>query len=161
MIDADAREAWLDRLTACPAAVHDAIVGVPEEALCRAGPDGGWGAVEIICHLRDWDAVYLDRVERILTEHEPHIASVDDSLWPIERGYHEDDPHDALTTFAARRAALTQRLERAGGTHWQRGGRHPQLGWLSIATIVARAAEHDAEHVEQLRAALGQASALT
>ena len=155
MIDTQVREDWLDKLAEYPQHLRDTIDGVPDATLTRAAPGGGWGAVEIFCHLRDWEAIYIERAERILREHEPHIMAVDDTLWPIERDYHAADPHAALAEFAVRRAHLAQMVGAVDASHWQRGGHHSQAGWITITWLIERAAEHDAEHLPQLRALLG------
>ena len=155
MIDTQVREDWLDRLADYPGQLHELIDGVPDAVLKRAAPGGGWGVVEIFCHLRDWEAIYIDRAERILREREPQIMAVDDTLWPIERDYHAADPYAALQEFADRRARFVQLLGGAQATDWQRGGHHSQAGWITISWLVERAAEHDLEHIPPLRALLG------
>jgi hypothetical protein len=155
VIDTQVREDWLDALADFPQQLRDLIDGVPVTTLTRAAPGGGWGAVEIFCHLRDWEAIYIERAERMLREREPQIMAVDDTLWPIERDYHAADPHAALREFAARRAQFVKSLGSISAADWQRGGHHSQAGWITITWLVERAAEHDAESLAQLRALPG------
>src|SRR5690606_23976929 len=58
-----------------------------EDDLYRPGSDGGWGIVEILPHLRDWEEIYLERARRIAEDDQPDIPGYDDALWPIERDY--------------------------------------------------------------------------
>ena len=46
------------------------------DALMRPAFDGGWGIVEILPHLRDWEEIYLQRANAVLTEVRPGIARI-------------------------------------------------------------------------------------
>ena len=113
VIDVELRDDLLDRLREFPARLQTAIEGVDDSILTRAGPGGSWGAVEVFCHLRDWDEIYASRFERIIHETVPAIPPVDNSLWAIQRDYHLHDPRAALVEFAQRRAALVTHLTRS------------------------------------------------
>jgi hypothetical protein len=151
VIDTDLRDDLLDRLRDFPAGLRAAIDGVDDVLLTRAGPGGGWGAVEIFCHLRDWDEIYAVRIERILATDAPAIAAVDDDLWPIQRDYHRQDPHAVLAEFSKRRGALASRLDPLDPAQWQRLGIHFEHGRRSLHWFAERIALHDADHATQLR----------
>ena len=68
----------------------------------RPAQDGGWGLVEILPHLRDWELIFRDRVALILEEEEPALEEYDDSLWAIEHDYRDQDPQVAFQEFAGR-----------------------------------------------------------
>jgi hypothetical protein len=154
MIDSELRDELLDRLRATPARMRTMVDGMNDATLRRAGPDGGWGAVEIFCHLRDWDEIYTERIERLLDEDEPTIPAVDDTLWPIEREYHNQNPRKALDEFAAGRTRLVEILNTLRAGEWLRGGHHPYYGRQTIAWYAEHCADHDQEHIEQLRTLL-------
>lgn len=152
MIDTEQRDELLDRLRATPARLAALVDGIEDAALKRAAPDGGWGAVEIFCHLRDWDDIYHERIQRLVAEDEPTIQAIDDTLWPIEREYHLQDPRVALADFTSRRARLVDFLDHLRGSDWLRGGQHPYYGRQSVAWYATHAADHDREHITQLAA---------
>jgi hypothetical protein len=154
MIDVELREDLLDRLRDFPARLQTTIDGVDDALLTRAGPGGGWGAVEIFCHLRDQDEVTIERVKRILRESVPAINPVDDSLWPIQRDYHLQNPRSALAEFAKRRASLVTLLDGLDPTQWQRLGIHYQHGRRPLTWFIEQIATHDQENLEQLRKAV-------
>lgn len=154
MIDSELRDDLLDRLHAVPADLQALIDGVDDALLRRAGPEGGWGAVEIFCHLRDWDEISAVRIERILTTSTPMIQSIDVSLWPIQRDYHSEDPRAALAEFAARRATLATRLDGLDPAQWLHQGIHFEHGRRSLHWFAEQLAEHDHQHAEQLRKVL-------
>ncbi|MGH9173671.1 MAG: DinB family protein, partial [Vicinamibacterales bacterium] len=71
MIDQDEIDELIDRLREFPDRLRALIANASDDDLARAAPGGGWGPVEIFCHLRDAEELFVERVDRILTEDEP------------------------------------------------------------------------------------------
>jgi hypothetical protein len=141
----------LDRLRDYPDFLRDLIAHASDEELTRAAPGGGWGVVEVICHLRDLDELFIERVSRMIHEDDPYMPAVDETLWPIERDYASQDPWEVLEEFAERREQFVQLLEGLRPEQWERRGYHEQLGEQTVRWYAEHAAEHDAEHAEHLR----------
>ena len=124
------------------------------EALLRPAFDGGWGVVEIIPHLRDWEAIYLDRATRILDEDRPALPGFDDTLWSIERDYRGQDPYETFAQFAAFRSEMVALLQAATPEQWERVGIHGVYGEITLQWMANHICDHDAEHLQQAREAL-------
>lgn len=154
MIDADDIEQMLDSLRDYPQRLRDMILDRDDETLTRAAVDGGWGAVEIFCHLRDAEELFVERVNRILTEDEPFLPAVDESLWPIEREYDQQQPREALEQFARLRARFVDLLADLDASGWQRRGHHAEDGDQTVLWYARHSIEHDAEHEQQLKTLL-------
>lgn len=157
MIDSDDIEQMLDSLQEYPQRLRDIISACDDTMLSRAAADGGWGAVEIFCHLRDIEELIVERVNRILTEDEPFMPSVDETLWPIEREYDSQPPREALAQFASYRSTFVEMLRDLDSAQWHRRGHHADLGDQTVLWYAQRAHEHDAEHLLQLQALLPEA----
>lgn len=156
-IDSEERDELIDRLQAFPAQLQERIEAVEDdEDLRRAGPGGAWGGVETLCHLRDLEELFLERLELMLDEENPDIEVVEDSLWPIARDYLSQDPYEAFQEFADYRQQTVELLLEAANSDWQRTGRHPQFGQITIRDYVERVVQRDREHAEMLAAALNQ-----
>lgn len=151
MIDQEARDALIDALRATPRQLRELIHERDDAALRRAAPGGGWGVVENFCHLRDIDALQLERVRRIVAEDDPWIPAVDETLWPIERDYAAQHPRIALEQFAENRAAFTHLLDSLPPDAWLRRGHHAELGDQTVRWYADHAIAHDATHVAQIR----------
>lgn len=151
MIDQDDIDLLLDRLREYPDRLRALIVDVSDEDLSRAAAGGGWGPVEVFCHLRDSEAVFIERVGRILAEDDPFLPVVDETLWPIERDYASQNARIALEQFTENRAQFTRLLSRLDPADWQRYGHHPQHGEQTVHAIATHATVHDEEHEQQLR----------
>jgi hypothetical protein len=122
-----------------------------EEALCTPSDDGGWGAVDNFCHLRDLEELIIERVSRIVNEDMPFMPVVDETLWPIEREYDQQNPHVALEQFTENRTRFVTLLATLTPEQWQRRGHHEELGEQTVLWYAEHAVEHDAAHEVALR----------
>ena len=68
------RDETIEELAEFPEELERLVLrGRSDEQLLQPASDGGWGVVEILPHLRDWELIYLQRVERILSEEHPDL----------------------------------------------------------------------------------------
>ncbi len=131
-----------------------ALAGVPAAALTRR-PDGtSWCALEIVCHLRDTEEVFLDRLQSLLDTDEPRLHPSDPDRWAAERQYLRNEVGGALAAFRARRLDTTRFVRALPPAALDRGGIHPARGRMTIRDIVGVMAWHDDNHLDQLRRAL-------
>lgn len=147
MTDADLLEA----LKAQPNEAQRAIQGKTPEDLRRPASDGGWGAIEHLAHLRDWEEVTLDRVRAVLAQERPELPAYDDDLWPIERDYSNRNAERMVAELAQMRAELTDAVERAPAGAWEREGIHGVAGPVSVRWLLTRQHDHAADHIRQVR----------
>ena len=145
------REELLVDLGQLPGRLARLIEGKSRERLERAGPGGGWGAVENLAHLRDFDEVTLERVEQILSGLTPELELFDTDLRAIELDYHAQNPLQALADFQRLRRELVDRLAALPPEAWLRTARHPVLGEITLEELVRRLAEHGEQHFATLR----------
>jgi len=121
------------------------------EELQRPAEDGGWGMVEILPHMRDWEEITHDRVWRILAEDRPELEEYDDSLWAIERDYSSQDPHQVFHRFTELRRELVERLRDLDDAAWQRTAVLEGHGEITLRSLMNEAVDHDADHLAQAR----------
>jgi uncharacterized damage-inducible protein DinB len=151
---AEATPERLARMARTAADLHVLLTGVSLSVLGQRPAVSAWSATEILCHLRDVEEAYLDRMRLILLNAQPVLVQFDPVRWNGERQYQRQDAGEALAAFAARRA---ETLAFTGGLtieEWERSGRHPSRGALSVRKIVHSIAKHDTEHVDQVKRAL-------
>jgi hypothetical protein len=130
------------------------VQGHPAEALKRPTSDGGWGVIENLGHLRDWEEIYHSRVERLLTESNPELPVYDDQLWEIEHDYRGQDPLRVLDQLREQRQQLVSLLRETPAESWQRTGNVGAEQGVSLLTIVQRIRQHDLEHLQAVAEAL-------
>lgn len=141
-------------LAAMPGKLQRLLDGQSAEALVRPARDGGWGVVEILPHLRDWDEIFLQRVRAILIGDRPFLESYDDELWVIERDYRGQDTAATLDQFRQVREELVGLLQGLPAEAWHRTAEHEVHGPITLLWLAGQIAGHDAEHREQIRDAL-------
>lgn len=148
-------EAVLRALAGLPTELERLIDGKSDDVLTQPAQDGGWGMVEILSHLRDWEEVFHGRLWAMLERDRPHLAIHDDSLWAIERNYREQNPRQVFARFRELRRALTARVEGLDEAEWRRVGIHPRRGEITVHRLLDRLCDHDANHLERARDVLG------
>ncbi len=141
----------LDKLKRAPGRMQRLIEDHPDDLLCQAGDGGGWGAVEIMAFLRDWDVVIDDRLTLMLEEDEPEFESEDPDLWSIERDYHAEIPAEVNKEFKVGREALIARLEKLGDTAWKRTAQTPEGNIITVAELIQGVVENDQEYLNRMR----------
>lgn len=145
----------LARLARTPDEVGAAIAGHGAGALGRRPAPEAWAPVEVICHLRDAEEMFGQRVETILANDEPALPDAGPSdRWAQERQYRRHDPAAALAHFRRRRGESLEALIALPLADWQRGGERPGRGRLTIDRLVALIAWHDDNHLAQITRAL-------
>ncbi len=141
----------LERMGRLPERIQRLIADESDEDLKRAGIGGAWGAVEHIAHLKDLDEVSLDRVALMLQEDDPKLDIFDTDVRAIERDYHAEHPHKAAQEFENLREMLVNRLDGLEDAEWERTARHPELGSVTLESLIERLDEHDAQHFRALK----------
>jgi hypothetical protein len=145
----------LARLARTPDEVAALTAGLGAEVLARRPRPEAWAPVEVVCHLRDTEETFGERVEAILAMPEPVLPPVGPShRWAEERQYRRHDAAVALAHFRRRRGNSLATLVALSPQDWQRGGTHSVRGRLTIDLLVAQMAWHDDNHLDQLRRAL-------
>lgn len=127
------------------------LAGVTQEEAVslRDGPDG-WSVLFIVCHLRDYEIAWRERVEQIIAQDNPVFTSFDHHALIEERAYAAQDLRAVLAELAERRSALIARLEGLDDNQWLRSGVHPEQGPGTLLDVAVNAGLHDLDHLEQL-----------
>jgi hypothetical protein len=147
-------ESIVAALGAFPDTLSRLLADQPRDALLAPASDGGPGVVELLPHLRDWEQIFLGRIEAVLTQDHPVLPAFDDDLWAIERDYRGQDPGRVLGEFLSLRAALLDLLATAGPDAWTRTADHETAGEIDLLWLGARLVQSDSDHITEMRAAL-------
>jgi hypothetical protein len=151
------RDWHLDMLRkAVPVIGH--IVQTTSQADATTYQDGGagWTALEVLCHLRDWDAIILDRARMTMAQDIPVLPNPDPDEAAIEREYNLQDWPTVYEEWVQRRDLLAQCFESVGDTEWERPGSHPKRGLFTLTDQLLLTAWHDMNHTEQMARILAE-----
>jgi len=133
------------------AALAEAGAGV----LARPPAPAAWAPVEIVCHLRDNEEWFLQRLQQIMLMDEPIFVRTNPERWAGERQYLRNDAGPALAAFRARRdETLAFLAARAPGDLARAGVHSDSRGRRTLDDFVTVMAAHDDNHLDQLRRAL-------
>lgn len=144
----------VDALASAIVTLERLIADRSDDELRQAARDGGWGAVEILAHLQDWEEITHQRVWRMLEEDHPELEEYDDSLWAIEHAYGSQDGHQVFRHIAELRQDLVERLRSLGDSEWQRAAILPTHGQITLISLMSNLTRHDERHITDVREAL-------
>lgn len=120
--------------------------GDPATVGARPRPDL-WSPLEYGCHVRDVYALYLERLERMLTEVEPHYANWDQDATAVERRYDLADATQVATELDAAARALADRFDDVAGEAWQRTGVRGDGAVFTVASFATYLVHDPIHHV--------------
>jgi len=145
------------RLARCETQLQDflseALRGVPADSLTRRAVPEKWSALENLAHLARYHQVFLERMERILSEPAPSFRGYraeDDPEWPQ---WQQMPPQQVLDNLASLRAKLIVRLRSLSEEDFRRTGIHSKFGEMNLALWLEFFLVHEAHHLNMV---LGQ-----
>jgi DinB superfamily len=114
-----------------------------------------WAPNEVICHLRDNEEWFLERMRLIVAMDLPRFVATNPDRWADERQYLTNDAAVALAAFTRRRRETLHFLGALAPDAWARAGIHiDSRGRRTIDEFLSVMAWHDDNHLDQLRRAL-------
>ncbi len=152
------RDPW-EVLRATPAAVREAVSGVPAAVVATPERPGKWSMRHVVQHLADAELVGAFRYRMILAHDRPALQGYDQDRWAEELRYADSDLQGALEQFSALRAANLRLLERTSPDERRRVGIHAERGEESVEHLLRMYAGHDLVHLRQLARIAGAVGA--
>ena len=137
------------------------MYGVDEELLCRRPAEGEMSLKEIAAHMRDAEELALEQMSAIAEGSRKRLPAWDLDLLPMERDYGSEDLDVFLAEFRGLRRETTAFLWTVGEQVWHAAGSHPYRGEVTIGQIAHELAQHDLEHLWQVRQLKHQFGAVT
>jgi hypothetical protein len=139
-------------LSRTPAALDALLRDLPDEWTLRDAGDGTWNVLGVIGHLIHCERVdWIPRVKIVLEFGESRTFD------PLDRQAHVEDCRgkslgELLDEFARLRAENLRELESLNlkPEDFRRRGRHPELGTVTLAELVATMPVHDLTHLQQI-----------
>ena len=133
------------------------LSGLDTKRLRQRPADGEWSALQILCHLADAEMVYGVRIRLILTVERPWISAYDQDAWADRFVEVEHDSKETVSRWRITRDANLRALGSLQPQDWERVGMHAERGEESVALIAQHLADHDRDHLAQLRRVLAAA----
>src|SRR6476661_350567 len=121
--------------------------GVLMETLKAKPVSGKWSAHEQLAHLARYHQIFLQRIDRILTEQAPEFPryrAEDDLEWPAWTGL---PTSQLLVRISSMRSKLMARLRSLSEEDFERTGVHPKFGPMSLSLWLEFFLVHEAHHL--------------
>ena len=143
----------LQALRAAPARLARALRRVPRRLVARRPARGEWAVGEVLSHMADAEIALAFRIRKIAAEPRGALVAWDQDRWADGGRYRRTPLREALETFTALRRSNLAYVGRLTAAQRRQHGRHLEYGRLTIPEMLAHWAEHDLNHLEQIRAA--------
>ena len=147
-------KASLDRLRATARDLVALMSGATDARLTKEPAPDEWSPATVVAHLADAELVYSVRLRMIVTGDRPYIPAYDEEAWVNRFAELETDTKAVLARWRSLRDANVRLLESLEDGDWKLTGLHAQRGEQSVAQIAAAIADHDRDHLAQIRQGL-------
>ena len=148
----------IDNYLAGPRTLRQAVAGMTPEQV-RARPVAGkWSALEVVCHLADFDPILADRMKRVIAEERPQLLGADENRFAAALAYHQRDLEEEVAIIERTRSQMARILRTLPDEALKRVGVHNERGPRTLEDLLTGAANHITHHlkfVADKRRALG------
>jgi DinB superfamily len=147
------REELLASLNSMPEYLREILAGLTVEQARTPGPNDTFSPVEQVWHLADLEREGFGvRIQRLLTETEPHLSDFDGAKIAVERNYGSLSLEEGLAAFTEARRKNIEALPAIGSPIWSRSGAQEGVGNVSLCDIPNFMLQHDAAHRAEIEA---------
>lgn len=127
------------------------FAGLDEATLRQRPADSELSLKEIAAHLRDAEELALLQLTGALEEPEKKLPHWDIDVLPFERDYRDMDLRYFLSEWRGLRGETTSLLWTLHDWEWRKPLIHPYRDEITVETIARELAQHDLEHLWQVR----------
>ena len=131
--------------------VANELSGIDETALTRRPADDELCLKEIAAHLRDTEELAVLQITSLMESPGAPVPVWDVDALPLERDYSSGSMDRFLNEFRGLRRETTNLLWGIREYEWRRPGKHPYKGSITLEEIARTLAQHDLEHLWQVR----------
>jgi uncharacterized damage-inducible protein DinB len=140
-----------------PTKLRNAVAGMTSEQLQARPVPGKWSTLEVICHLADFEPVYVDRMKRVITHDHPLLMGADQELYAAKLAYQERDIEEELAVIETTRKQFARILKTLPADALKRTGVHSERGLNTLEDLLQCIINHIQHHlpfIEEKRRAL-------
>jgi hypothetical protein len=152
-------DAILDQYLDGPNLLRRAVTGMSNEQLMARPVPGKWSALEVVCHIADYEPIYADRMKRVIALNAPELLKGDPELFAARLAYDRRQVEEELALIELTRKQMVRILRGLGPADFQRRGVHSRDGALTLEVLLERITGHIPHHVsfiEEKRRALAK-----
>ena len=142
--------ALIDAYAAGPEELRRSIAGMSAEQMDAAPVPGKWSTRQVICHIADFEPVYMERMMRVIAEEQPPLRSGDPDVFAAALAYDAREIEEELQLIAAVRQHTARIMRALPESVFDRTGIHSTDGAVSLRTLLERITRHIPHHVRTI-----------
>jgi len=127
------------------------LAWIDEDALTRRPSEDELCMKEIAAHLRDTEELAVLQITSLIESPKKAVPVWDVDVLPMERDYRSLPMERFLEEFRNLRRETTNLLWSVREYEWRKPGKHPYKGTITLEEIAHTLAQHDLEHLWQVR----------
>ncbi len=131
--------------------VANELAGIDESTLVRRPSEDELCLKEIAAHLRDSEELAVAQITSLIEAPEKAVPCWDVDVLPMERDYRSMPMDRFLIEFRGLRRETTNLLWSVREYEWRKPGKHRYKGSITLEEIARSLAQHDLEHLWQVR----------
>jgi DinB superfamily len=121
-----------------------------EEAKTFRETPTAWTILEVMCHLKDFEVVFIERVEVMLKKITPTFVAFDQNDAVTDNKYSDQMLSEVVQAFSLYRERTISLFKNLEPQQWQRMGLHPKKGRMSMTDMPENLIFHDSKHIRQV-----------
>lgn len=148
----------IESYLAGPSRLRRAVAGMSAEQLKARPVPGKWSTLEVVCHLADFEPIYVDRMKRIIALESPLLLGADENRFAARLAYHDRDVEEELALIAHTRSQMARILRTLPAEAFERVGVHDERGPRTLEQMLTGITGHIDHHlpfISAKRQALG------
>ncbi len=131
-----------------PKLIAQAVAGMTDEQLDAVPIAGKWSTRQVVCHIADFEPVYVDRMKRVIAEEQPTFFGGDPDVFVARLAYDQRDVDEELQLIDVVRGQMTRILRTLTSDDFQRIGNHSKDGPMTLETLIRRITGHIPHHIQ-------------
>ena len=137
----------IDQYLAGPRQLRAALAGVNTEQLEARPIPGKWSIKEVVCHIADYEPVYVDRMKRVIAEDQPMLLAGSPDAFVARLAYDQRDVDEELALIEIVRSQMARILRSLPSQDFQRTGNHSVRGPVDLGTLLQQITDHIPHHL--------------
>ncbi len=133
-----------------PSRLRAVLSRLTPEAVAHKPAPHKWSVRELLCHIADCEVAWAWRLRMVFGADNPLLQPFDQDPWARAYDGVQYTAQTALATFTALRQWNLALVETLSEVDKQRPAHHPELGDITLWTVVEIAAGHDLHHLKTL-----------
>jgi uncharacterized damage-inducible protein DinB len=139
------------RLQEATKELTDELAAIPGDEAALVPVEGEWSVKEIVCHLRDAEKVWNDRLNRIVLEDEPFLQAFTPEELAAGQDYKDTKWEEARMAFETIRITNLDILQKLPQPDWLKGGVHEEHGHMNINDLAEALLGSTQTNLEKIR----------